>query len=284
MVPPGGRLAGRVPYARPVQVVRANGLDVGYEVTGDGPPLLLLHGASSGRDDFAAQLPLLRSAFRCYLPDARGHGATRWDAADGFHYAWLMEDALAFADALGLGTVHLLGFSMGAATALGLAARAPERLRSLVLVSVSTEREPRGAVARRLFDPERLARDEPAWADDLARRHDPVQGEGAWRRLLTAIAADIADQELVDVAGLAAIRCPTLLMVGDRDPFVPVEQAIRLRRTIRDARLLVAPGCGHEVLRRRPAIAREALASFYGELGIAFGGARAGTREAEAVR
>ena len=123
--------------------MRANGLDVGYEVTGDGAPLVLLHGASSGRDDFAAQLPLLRSGFRCFLPDARGHGATRWDAAEGFHYAWLIEDALAFADALRLDTFHALGFSMGAATALGLAARAPERLRSLVLVSVSVEREPR---------------------------------------------------------------------------------------------------------------------------------------------
>ena len=90
----------------------------------------------------------------------------------------------------------------------------------------------------------------------------------------------------MDAAGLAGIRCPTLVMVGDRDPFVPVEQAVRLRRTIRDARLLVAPGCGHEVLRRRPAIAREALASFYREVGTPLGasGTGAATQEAEAVR
>ncbi len=252
-----------------MDVVRANGLEVAVEVAGDGPPLLLLHGGSSGPDDFAAQLPLLRRAFRCYLPHARGHGATRWDVAAGFRYAWLIDDALAVSDALGLGTFNLLGFSMGAATALGLAAQAPDRVRSLVLAGVSDEREPRGTVARRTFDPERIERDEPAWAASLARRHDPVQGDGAWRRLLPAIAADIADQELVDIAGLAAIRCPTLLLVGDRDPFVPLEQATRLRRTIRGARLLVAPGCGHEVFRRRPAIANAALATFYRELGIA---------------
>src|SRR4051812_42316675 len=152
----------RSPILGFVELVRANGLDVALEMTGDGPPLLLLHGASSGRDDFAAQLPLLGSVFRCYLPDARGHGATRWDAADGFRYGWLVDDALALADALGLGTFHLLGFSMGAATALGLAAARSDRLRSLVLVGVSAEREPRGSVARRLFDPERLAREEPA--------------------------------------------------------------------------------------------------------------------------
>jgi hypothetical protein len=51
--------------------------------------------------------------------------------------------------------------------------------------------------------------------------------------------------------------------VGDRDPFVPVDQAWRLRRQLPDARLFVAPGCGHEVLLRKPAIATEALAGFY---------------------
>ena len=91
-----------VPMAR----VRANGLDIGYDETGDGPPLVLLHSASSsGREDFAAQLPLLRRSFHCYLPDARGHATTRWDAADGFRYDWLVDDLEAFADALGLGDV-----------------------------------------------------------------------------------------------------------------------------------------------------------------------------------
>ena len=41
---------------------------------------------------FAAQLPLLRRSFHCYLPDARGHATTRWDAGDGFRYDWLVDD------------------------------------------------------------------------------------------------------------------------------------------------------------------------------------------------
>src|SRR4051794_1951271 len=114
--------------------VRANGLDIAYTAEGSGPPLLLLHGASSsGATDFAAQLPALTRAFRCYVPDARGHAGTRWDAADGFRYEWLVDDALAFGDGVGLGTFHLLGFSIGAATALGVAARSPDRIRTLVL-------------------------------------------------------------------------------------------------------------------------------------------------------
>lgn len=244
--------------------VRANGLDVGYEVEGAGPPLVLLHGASScGRVDFGATLPLFRRAFRCFVPDARGHGTTRWDVADGFRYEWLVDDLAAFADALGLDTFHLLGFSMGAATALGFAVRRPERLRTLVLVGITPQREPRASVARRMFDPERIARHDPAWAAELDRRHDPVQGEGGWERLLPAIAAETASQELHGPAELRRVDAPVLVAVGDRDPFVPVDHAWGLRRQLPDARLLVAPDCGHEVMLRRPALFNEALAGFY---------------------
>jgi pimeloyl-ACP methyl ester carboxylesterase len=247
-----------------VPTIAANGLDIAYTVEGAGPPLVLLHGASSsGEADFGRVLPALRSAFRCYLPDARGHGGTRWDAAAGFRYEWLVEDVLAFVDDLGLATFHLLGFSMGAATALGFAARHPERLRTLVLVGISAEREPRASVARRLFDAARIESQDPAWAAELSARHDAGQGPGAWQRLLPAIARDVAAQQLHRPADLVRIDCPVLVAVGDRDPFVPVDQAWRLKRQIPDARLLVAPDCGHEVLLHKPALAIEALAGFY---------------------
>ena len=133
--------------------IRANGLDIGYDVRGAGPPLVVLHGATSlGAEDFAAQLPLLSKAFLVHLPDARGHGRTRWDAANGFTYDWLVDDLTAFVDTLGLDSFHLLGFSMGAMSALQFGARHPERLRTLVVVGITTQREPRASVGRRLMD------------------------------------------------------------------------------------------------------------------------------------
>ena len=241
----------------------ANGLEVGYEVLGAGPPLVALHAATStGREDFAAQLPSLTQAFRVYLPDARGHGTTRWDAADGFRYDWLVDDLAGFVDAIGLRTFHLLGLSMGAMTALQFATRDPERVRTLVVIGITTQREPRLSVARRLMDPAR-ADDDPAWREGLSRRHDPVQGVDAWRRLLPAIAADIALQPLLTPAELHAIDAPALVVVGDRDPFVPVDHAWGLSRLLADGRLFVAPDCGHEVPSRRPALFNEALAGFY---------------------
>lgn len=244
--------------------IRANELEIDYEVVGAGPPLVMLHGATtSGRATFAAQIPALAESFQLFLPDARGHGATRWDVANGFRAEWLVDDLEAFVDALDLRTFHLIGYSMGAMTALGFAVRAPERLRTLVLVGITAVREPRASVAKRLMDPARIVRDDPAWAAEMDRTLDPIQGPGAWRRLLPAIAADVAGQPVVTPMELRAITAPTLVACGDRDPLTPVGQAWELSRQVRDGRLFVAPDAGHDLLTRRPALTIEALRGFY---------------------
>ncbi len=246
-------------------MIRANGLDVGYDVDGDAAasPLVLLHGATSlGAEDWGAQRPALARSFRLYLPDARSHGRTRWDPADGWSYDLLVADLLAFVDALGLDRFDLAGFSMGAMTALIFATRHPERLRTLVIASIDTSREPRTSVARRLMDPARADAD-PAWKATLARRHDAGQGVDAWRRLLPIIAADVASQPLLTPRDLRQVTAPVLVTVGDRDPFVPVDHAWGLMRQLPDARLFVAPECGHEVMARRPGLFNEAVAGFY---------------------
>jgi pimeloyl-ACP methyl ester carboxylesterase len=245
--------------------IHANDLDIGYDVVGTGPPLVMLHAATStGYDSFGAQIPVLAETFALHLPDARGHGRTRWDVADGYRAAWLVDDVLAFADALDLATFHLMGYSMGGMTALGLASRSPERVTTLVAVGIAPEREPRAGVARRMMDPGRIARDDPDWALDLARQHDSVQGSGAWRRLLPAIAEDVATQPLLTPSELRAVTAPALVACGDRDPFVPVGQAVALARAVRHGRLLVAPDCGHDVLDERPDLVNTALRDFYG--------------------
>ncbi|MFI5292323.1 MAG: alpha/beta fold hydrolase, partial [Candidatus Limnocylindrales bacterium] len=72
--------------------VRANGLDVAYLLEGAGPPMVLLHGAtSSGAEDWSAQRPAFRQAFTLHIPDARGHAGTRWDAADGWSAEMLVD-------------------------------------------------------------------------------------------------------------------------------------------------------------------------------------------------
>jgi pimeloyl-ACP methyl ester carboxylesterase len=247
-----------------VPTVDANGITINYTVEGAGPPLIMLHGAtSSPLEDWAAQRPSFRKAFRTYLVDARGHAGTKWDARDGLTNQMLVADLLAFADALSLDTFHLVGFSMGAMTSLMFASRYPERLRTAIICGIDIFREPRASVARRLMDPDRILREEPEWAKELERRHAPVQGPGAWQHLLRAIAADVADQPLPTPAELRNIRLPVLLVYGDRDVFVPADHAVAIYRQLPDARLLIAPNCPHQVMVYQPALFNQAAASFY---------------------
>jgi abhydrolase domain-containing protein 6 len=243
--------------------IRANDLEIGYEMRGSGPPLVIVHGAATTATyTFGRQLAGLASAFQVILPDARGHGATRWDVARGFRAEWLVDDLAAFADALGLATFHLVGYSMGGMTALGYAVRHPERLRTLVVAGITTAREPRASVVRRLMDPDRIERDEPAWAADLAKL-DEKQGPGGWRRLVRAVADDVATQPLLTPLEIRGITAPTLVMCGDRDPLVPVDQAASLARSVRDGRLFVAPRAGHDLMNEQPELCATALAGFY---------------------
>jgi pimeloyl-ACP methyl ester carboxylesterase len=244
--------------------IDANGRATAYEVDGAGPPLVLLHGATgSGGDHFAGLRPVLATAFRCYMPDARGHGGTAWDPSASWTTVDLVADVDAFVDAVGLASFHLLGYSMGGMTALHFAARFPDRIRTLVAISIGSEREPRLSVGRSLMDPERITRDDPAWAARLAARHDPAHGSGSWRRLLDAIVADIAEQPLLTAQELRSIDAPTLVIAGDRDPFVPIPQAMALAHQVRDGRLLILPDVGHDSLVDHLPLLEAALTEFY---------------------
>lgn len=243
--------------------VRANGLDIHYSVDGEGPPLLLLHAAtSSATEDWAAQRPVLRQHYTLYMPDARGHGGTRWDTGQGWSSILLVDDALAFADALELEQFHVAGLSMGAGTALRLACSEPGRVRTAVIAATGVETEPRSSVARKLMDPESIERDDPTWAASLARRHDPIQGRDAWKRLMAAVREDIISQPMPTPEELRSARLPILLAYGDRDPWVPLEQAVKLRRQLPDARLFVSPGVGHVVIAQKAALFNQAMLQF----------------------
>jgi pimeloyl-ACP methyl ester carboxylesterase len=245
-------------------LVHANGIDVHYTAEGNGPPLVLLHGASSSAlEDWSAQRPLFRKVFRLYLLDLRGHAGTRGEIGPHLDLDDLASDLLATVDALGLATFHLAGFSLGGLTALHFALRHAERLRTLILVGVDPQLEPRASVARVLMDPDRIAAEEPAWAEQLERRHAAVHGPGAWRELLRTIQAGIRAERALTPAELRGIHVPTLVVCGDRDVFVPPDHAVAFYRQLPDARLCIVPDCGHQAMVLRPRIFGDAAEQFY---------------------
>jgi pimeloyl-ACP methyl ester carboxylesterase len=112
--------------------VPVNGLEMYYEIHGDGAPLALVHGALGTIDScFADLLPALAAARQVVAIELQGHGHTA-DADRPLSYPQLAADTAAALDALGIGKADAAGYSLGGAVALELAMQHPGRVRRVV--------------------------------------------------------------------------------------------------------------------------------------------------------
>ena len=114
-----------------MEVVRANGLEIAYERVGEGPPLVLVHGAGADGRMWQPQLAALSDEFTVVAWDEPGAGdsetSRRFGLADYAHCL------AALIDALGLGPAHVAGLSWGGTVAQELYRRHPERVATLIL-------------------------------------------------------------------------------------------------------------------------------------------------------
>lgn len=111
-----------------------------FHSVGGGPPLLLLHGMLGSHQNLLPIAEMLRANFRVFIPDLRNHGASPHDPE--LNYEVLASDLSEFIAAHQLGTVHILGHSMGGKAAMRLAQIAPELLAKLIIVDMSPRAQP----------------------------------------------------------------------------------------------------------------------------------------------
>jgi pimeloyl-ACP methyl ester carboxylesterase len=116
--------------------VNVNGMRMYYEVSGKGDPLIVLHGAYMNIPQMGAIIPRLAKTHKVYALELQGHGRTT-DIDRPITYPNLADDVAAFMDAVGLKKADVFGYSMGAATALQLAIRHPEKVNKLVAASAA---------------------------------------------------------------------------------------------------------------------------------------------------
>ncbi len=114
--------------------VAVHGMQMYYEVSGQGDPLIVLHGAYMNIPSMGAIIPKLAETHRVYALEFQGHGRTT-DIDRPITYPNLADDVAAFMDAVGLRKADVFGYSMGAATGLQLAIRHPAKVNKLVSAS-----------------------------------------------------------------------------------------------------------------------------------------------------
>jgi pimeloyl-ACP methyl ester carboxylesterase len=113
-----------------------NGMRMYYEVSGEGDPLIVLHGAYMNIPAMGGIIPKLSETHKVYALEFQGHGRTN-DIERPITYPNLAGDVAAFMDALGIEKADVFGYSMGAAAGLRLAIDHPEKVDQLVAASVS---------------------------------------------------------------------------------------------------------------------------------------------------
>jgi pimeloyl-ACP methyl ester carboxylesterase len=134
---PSATLAQSAPVGARVEV---NGMSMYYEVSGEGEPLIVLHGAYMNIPAMGPIIPMLAKTHRVYALELQGHGRTP-DIDRPITYPNLADDVAAFMDAVGLRKADVFGYSMGAAAGLQLAIRHPEKVNKLVAASVAYDVE-----------------------------------------------------------------------------------------------------------------------------------------------
>ena len=120
--------------------VRVNGMQMYYEVSGKGDPLVVLHGAYMNIPTMGAIIPRLAKTHRVYAVELQGHGRTT-DIDRPITYPNMADDVAAFMDAVGLPKADVFGYSMGAIVGLQLAIRHPAKVNKLVGASVAYDVE-----------------------------------------------------------------------------------------------------------------------------------------------
>jgi pimeloyl-ACP methyl ester carboxylesterase len=241
-----------------MDTVHAAGHRIAYDLKGEGPPLVLLHGYVGDRRMWRAQIEALSDEFTVVAWDAPGYGGSS-DPPEAFPISDLADCLAAFIAALGLGRVHLLGVSFGGGLALELYRRHPDLPMTLVLASAYAGWagslppkvvEQRLQQALRLADlpPDRLVAElGPTMFTDSAPAELVEEFTASMREFhpagLRANSRAFAEADLRDV--LPRVAVPTLLLYGDQDVRAGLDVARELHSGIPDSKLVVIPGAGH---------------------------------------
>jgi pimeloyl-ACP methyl ester carboxylesterase len=229
--------------------IRANGLDIYYEEQGQGPPLLLIHGGVLTGESWQPYLAAFAERYRVITPDSRGHGRTA-NPGGAMSYRLMADDVAALAQALALSKPLICGYSDGGQVTLEIGMRYPDLPQALIVGGAYIEltEESRVWVESILgdarspdVDTERFARDNAKWAAELQATHGPDN----WKTLLKQIKPLWNATLNYSSEDFARVVAPTLVILGDRDGLVSVEEATQMYRLLPNAELAVLPGAEH---------------------------------------
>jgi pimeloyl-ACP methyl ester carboxylesterase len=253
---------------------------------GEGPAVVLMHGAGGNHAVWNEIVPRLSPRYRVVAPDLRGHGRTAAPPGSTFTVEELMGDLLGLLEEKSIGAAHWVGLSAGALLALRLTLDRPEKARSLTMISGAAYVDAHTrAVSERwaeIYAKEggdafalRLLKDlyYPDWVEAHLDVADELRREVTKRDFQPAVAWSRGMAKFDEKSRIASVRVPTLIVQAMDDQVVDASHARILRQSILHAQLRILANTGHLVPVERPEETASAIAALVDA-------AEAGTRPA----
>ena len=206
--------------------------------------LILLHGALGAKDQLQPLADALHDGFNVHSINFSGHGGTAFPSKP-FSIDLFAHDVLQYMQQHQLENASLFGYSMGGYVALYLAKRFPEKVRALV--TLATKYHWNAAIAEKeikMLDPATIQDKVPAFAKELVMRHAPQD----WKELLFRtrdLLTSLGTESALNDADIRSISSPCLLMLGDRDKMVTLEETVNVYKQLENASLAVLPATAH---------------------------------------
>lgn len=257
-----------------MEFVEADGLKIAYERVGEGPPLVLVHGAAGDGRIWQPQLAGLADEFTVIAWDEPGAGRSS-DLPEGFALAGFADGLGALIETLDLGPAHVAGLSWGGTVVLELYRRHPGIVATLIMIDTYAgwkgslpvdEVRARVAGARQMlagprenFDPTLPG----LFADDPPAKFVPLLATIATDVRPATLECELAIMAETDLSDLLPhIIVPTLLIWGDMDVRSPLRIARQFQEAIPQTELVVIEGTGHMSNLERPEQVNDVVREF----------------------
>ncbi len=237
--------------------IEVNGIQLFYEDSGTGEPLVLIHGFLLSSEMWQSQQEGLRDHLRVIMPDLRGMGRSSVPT-DGYSVDAYAADIVALLDHLNLDRVVVGGMSMGGYVALAMLRRYPERIKGLILIDTQAEADDAEMRAKRHALIEKV-REEGANAvadtskmlteqtrvehPALAQHMQSIMQHTAVDGIVGALTAMIERPDSTSLLENAEI--PALIIVGRDDVLTPPDDAVAMQQAVGRAELHVLEGAAH---------------------------------------
>jgi len=240
--------------------VKVNDIEMFYIENGQGEPLILIHGLGGDHREWLMQIPVFAQKFRVIVLDLRGHGETD-KTGEKYSLPTFAKDVIGLLDKLGIDKAHFCGVSMGGIVTLQIVLSYPQRVKKLILVNTTARLNEQSAKVvskwvelfrTKGFDAyfDQVIKDvfHPSFIEANPDLIKQIKEMSRNRDFQTVIKAAMGLQNFNFVDQLEKISVPTLIIHGEDDEVIPVEEAKLLHQKITNSKLVIFSKSGHATI------------------------------------